>query len=92
MDGIRRTPTINGMVADHWARSWSVVVGKAGFTRGVVVGETSADGWEVARTVFIPRPDDKRSKSLDISLRHISTKNGRPRHCEWWPGHSGLFS
>ena len=40
-----RTPNINGDGGrDHWARSWSVVVGGAGFRRGVVVGETSSDG------------------------------------------------
>jgi uncharacterized protein (DUF1501 family) len=43
-----RTPNINGDGGrDHWARSWSVVVGGAGFRRGVVVGETSSDGKEI---------------------------------------------
>ncbi|MFM7076581.1 MAG: DUF1501 domain-containing protein, partial [Planctomycetaceae bacterium] len=48
MGEFSRTPNINGNGGrDHWARSWSVAVGGAGFKRGVVVGETSSDGKEV---------------------------------------------
>ena len=76
-----RTPTINGNGGrDHWARSWSAVVGGAGFNRGVVVGETSADGREVASEPYSSQ-DLMTSvlKSLDISLETtFRAKNGRP--------------
>lgn len=76
-----RTPNINGNTGrDHWARSWSVVVGGAGFKRGVVVGETSSDGKEVI-TEHYTSQDLMASvlKSLDISLETTFTaKNGRP--------------
>jgi uncharacterized protein (DUF1501 family) len=43
-----RTPRINGTAGrDHWARSWSVVLGGAGMKGGIAVGRTSADGMEV---------------------------------------------
>ena len=43
-----RTPRINGNAGrDHWARSWSVVVGGGGMKGGIAVGETNADGTEV---------------------------------------------
>ena len=76
-----RTPNINGAGGrDHWARSWSVVVGGAGFRRGVVVGETSADGKEVVTEPYSSQ-DLMASvlRSLDISLETTFTsKNGRP--------------
>ena len=65
---------------DHWARSWSVAVGGAGFKRGVVVGETSSDGKEVVTEPYSAQ-DLMASvlKSLDISLETTFTaKNGRP--------------
>jgi len=76
-----RTPNINGGGGrDHWARSWSVVVGGGGFRRGIVVGETSADGREVASEPHASQ-DLMASvlKSLGISLETTFTsKNGRP--------------
>lgn len=76
-----RTPNINGGAGrDHWARSWSVVVGGAGFKRGIVVGETSADGKEVISEPYSSQ-DLMASvlKSLGISLETTFTsKNGRP--------------
>lgn len=76
-----RTPNINGNGGrDHWARSWSVVVGGAGFKRGVVVGETSSDGKEVVTEPYSSQ-DVMASvlKSLGISLETTFTaKNGRP--------------
>ena len=76
-----RTPNINGGGGrDHWARSWSVVVGGAGFNRGVVVGETSSDGKEVVTEPYTSQ-DLMASvlKSLGISLETTFTaKNGRP--------------
>lgn len=43
-----RTPRINGNNGrDHWARSWSVVVGGGGLKPGIAVGQTSEDGMRV---------------------------------------------
>ena len=43
-----RTPRINGQTGrDHWARSWSVVVGGAGLKPGIAVGKTNEDGTSV---------------------------------------------
>ena len=76
-----RTPTINGGGGrDHWARSWSAVVGGGGFRRGITVGETSADGKEVVSEAYTSQ-DLMASvlKSLGISLETTFTaKNGRP--------------
>ena len=81
MGEFSRTPNINGNAGrDHWARSWSVAVGGAGFKRGVVVGETSSDGKEVVTEPYSAQ-DLMASvlKSLDISLETTFTaKNGRP--------------
>ncbi len=76
-----RTPNINGDGGrDHWARSWSVVVGGAGFRRGVAVGETSSDGREIITEPYSSQ-DVMASvlKSLGISLETTFTAtNGRP--------------
>jgi uncharacterized protein (DUF1501 family) len=76
-----RTPTINGDGGrDHWARSWSVVVGGAAFRRGVVVGETSSDGKEVVSEPYASQ-DLMASvlQALGISLETTFTAgNGRP--------------
>jgi hypothetical protein len=81
MGEFSRTPNINGNGGrDHWARSWSVVVGGGGFKRGVVVGETSSDGKEVASEPYTAQ-DVMASvlKSLGVSLETTFTaKNGRP--------------
>lgn len=76
-----RTPNINGNGGrDHWARSWSVVVGGAGFNGGVVVGATNEDGKEVITEPYSSQ-DLMASvlRSLGISLETTFTsKNGRP--------------
>lgn len=76
-----RTPNINGNGGrDHWARSWSVVVGGAGFKGGVVVGETNEDGKEIITDPYTSQ-DLMASvlSSLGISLETTFTsKNGRP--------------
>jgi uncharacterized protein (DUF1501 family) len=81
MGEFSRTPNINGGGGrDHWARSWSTVVGGGGFKRGIVVGETSADGKEVVTEPYTSQ-DLMASvlKSLGISLETTFTaKNGRP--------------
>jgi uncharacterized protein (DUF1501 family) len=76
-----RTPRINGAAGrDHWARSWSVVVGGGGFKRGVVVGETNSDGTEVTSEPFTSEDLMASTlKALDVSLETTFTsKNGRP--------------
>ena len=76
-----RTPNINGNGGrDHWAKSWSVVVGGAGFKGGIIVGETSSDGKEVITEPYSSQ-DLMASvlKSLGISLEtSFTAKNGRP--------------
>lgn len=76
-----RTPNINGNGGrDHWAKSWSVVVGGAGFNKGVIVGETSSDGKEVISEAYSSQ-DLMASvlKSIGISLEtNFTAKNGRP--------------
>jgi uncharacterized protein (DUF1501 family) len=76
-----RTPNINGNGGrDHWAKSWSVVVGGAGFNGGTIVGETSSDGKEVITEPYTSQ-DLMASvlKSLGISLEtNFTAKNGRP--------------
>jgi uncharacterized protein (DUF1501 family) len=81
MGEFSRTPNINNNGGrDHWARSWSVVVGGAGFNKGIVVGETSSDGREVVGDSYTSQ-DLMASvlHSLGISLTTTFTaKNGRP--------------
>lgn len=81
MGEFSRTPNINGNGGrDHWAKSWSTVVGGAGFKKGIVVGETSDDGREVVSDIYTSE-DLMASvlKSVDISLETVFTaKNGRP--------------
>lgn len=76
-----RTPSINGNTGrDHWARSWSTVVGGGGFNRGIVVGETNTNGTEVVSTPY--SSEDLMAsvlKSMNISLETTFTAlNGRP--------------
>jgi uncharacterized protein (DUF1501 family) len=76
-----RTPRINGNAGrDHFARAWSVVVGGAGFKRGVLVGKTNEDGSQVDSEPYTSQ-DLMASvlKSLDVSLdTTFTTKSGRP--------------
>jgi uncharacterized protein (DUF1501 family) len=77
-----RTPNINGNTGrDHWARSWSTVVGGAGMKGGLAIGETSSDGKEVVSEPYSSQ-DLMASvlKALGISLdTTFTTKNGRPK-------------
>jgi Protein of unknown function (DUF1501) len=76
-----RTPRINGGAGrDHWARSWSVVVGGGGFKRGTVVGKTNADGTMVESEPYTSQ-DLMASvcKAMGISLdTTFTSNNGRP--------------
>jgi uncharacterized protein (DUF1501 family) len=76
-----RTPRINGNTGrDHWARSWSAVVGGAGFNRGIAVGKTNTDGTEVETAPYAS--EDLMAtvlQSIGISLEtRFTSANGRP--------------
>lgn len=76
-----RTPSINGNAGrDHWARSWSVLLGGAGLKGGLTVGATSADGIEIESEPHTS--EDLMAtvlRGLDIPLeKHLTTLNGRP--------------
>ncbi|MCB9873903.1 MAG: DUF1501 domain-containing protein [Planctomycetaceae bacterium] len=81
MGEFSRTPRINGNTGrDHWARSWSVVVGGAGMNGGIAVGKTNEDGTRVDTEPYTSQ-DVMASvcKSLGISLETTFTsKSGRP--------------
>ena len=81
MGEFSRTPRINGNAGrDHWARSWSVVVGGGGMNGGIAVGETNSDGTRVETEPYTSQ-DVMASvcKALDISLQTTFTsQNGRP--------------
>ena len=71
MGEFSRTPRINGNAGrDHWARSWSVVVGGGGMNGGIAVGETNSDGTRVETEPYTSQ-DVMASvcKALGISLQ-----------------------
>ena len=81
MGEFSRTPRINENAGrDHWARSWSVVVGGAGMKGGIAVGATNEDGTEVATTPY--SSEDVMASvcnALGIPLSTTFTSgNGRP--------------
>ncbi|HYO25557.1 MAG TPA: DUF1501 domain-containing protein [Lacipirellulaceae bacterium] len=76
-----RTPRINEQAGrDHWARSWSVVLGGGGIPGGRVVGATSEDGSEVTTEPYAS--EDLMAtvcQALGISLAtEFTASNGRP--------------
>lgn len=76
-----RTPRINGDAGrDHWARSWSVVVGGSGMKPGIAIGQTNEDGTAVEGPTY--SSEDLMAticRSLGISLETTFTSNdGRP--------------
>ena len=81
MGEFSRTPRINQNAGrDHWARSWSVVVGGGGINGGIAVGATNSDGTRVDTEPYTSQ-DVMASvcKALDISLTTTFTSNnGRP--------------
>ena len=81
MGEFSRTPRINGNGGrDHWARSWSVVVGGAGMKGGIAVGKTNEDGTAVETEPYTSQDVMATvCKALGISLETTFTsKNGRP--------------
>ena len=81
MGEFSRTPRINAnMGRDHWAASWSVVVGGGGMNGGISVGSTSEDGKSVEGIAYSSQ-DIMASvcNALGISLKTTFTSNnGRP--------------
>ena len=82
MGEFARTPRINQDVGrDHWAASWSVMIGGGGLRGGVAVGETDKDGTSVASSKSY-QPGDiwaTVAHALGIPLDTVHTsKRGRP--------------
>jgi len=81
MGEFSRTPRINATAGrDHWARSWSVMVGGGGLKGGIAVGKTNEDGTSVETEPYTSQ-DVMASicKTLGISLETTFTsKSGRP--------------
>ena len=76
-----RTPRINQNVGrDHWAASWSVMVGGGGLNNGQAVGATDADGVAVDGKSYLPGDIWATvSHALGIPLDTVHTsKRGRP--------------
>lgn len=76
-----RTPKINGNTGrDHWANSWSTVLGGGGIRGGQVIGKTSADGMEVKdRPVAVPDLLATVCKALGLDPAKQNDSNvGRP--------------
>jgi hypothetical protein len=76
-----RTPRINQNVGrDHWAASWSVVLGGGGLRGGIAVGATDRDGIQVEGQSYLPGDIWATvSHALGIPLDTVHTsKRGRP--------------
>jgi len=76
-----RTPRINSTSGrDHWARSWSVVLGGAGMRGGIAVGRTTPDGTDVDGEPYSAQDVMATvCHSLGISLdTTFTSRNGRP--------------
>ncbi|MCG6154346.1 DUF1501 domain-containing protein [Rubinisphaera margarita] len=76
-----RTPRINQDVGrDHWASSWSLLIGGGGLNGGVAVGETDKDGVGLESKSYLPGDVWATvSKAMGIPLNIVHTsKRGRP--------------
>ena len=76
-----RTPRINQDTGrDHWATSWSVVIGGGGLRGGIAVGATDKDGLSCTTQSYLPGDIWATvAHSLGIPLDTVHTsKNGRP--------------
>jgi hypothetical protein len=76
-----RTPRINANVGrDHWAASWSVVIGGGGLRGGIAVGETDQDGLAITSESYLPGDlwaTVAHALRIPLSTVHTSTR-GRP--------------
>ncbi len=81
MGEFARTPRINQDTGrDHWAASWSTMIGGGGLKNGQAVGATDADG--IACTTKTYQPGDiwatvAHAMGIPTTIVHTS-KNGRP--------------
>ena len=76
-----RTPRINQNTGrDHWAGSWSTMIGGGGLKGGVAVGETDADGVRVVGKSYLPGDVwATAAHALGIAKNKVHTsKRGRP--------------
>lgn len=76
-----RTPRINQNVGrDHWATSWSLLVGGGGLNGGVAVGSTDEDGVRITSESYLPGDLWATvAHALRIPLDTVHTsKRGRP--------------
>lgn len=81
MGEFARTPRINQDVGrDHWAASWSVMIGGGGLKNGQAIGSTDKDGLSVEGKAYLPGDVWATvSHALGIPLDTVYTsKNGRP--------------
>jgi len=76
-----RTPRINQDTGrDHWATSWSVMVGGGGLRGGQAVGATDKDGTSVETQAYLPGDiwaTVAHAMGIPLDTVHTS-KNGRP--------------
>jgi hypothetical protein len=76
-----RTPRINANVGrDHWAASWSVLIGGGGLKGGLAVGETDKDGLTITSESYLPGDlwaTVAHALRIPLSTVHTSTR-GRP--------------
>ncbi|WP_437188529.1 DUF1501 domain-containing protein [Planctomicrobium sp. SH668] len=76
-----RTPNINQTVGrDHWATSWSLLVGGGGLKGGQAIGSTDADGVNITSESYLPGDLWATvAHALRIPLNTVHTsKLGRP--------------
>jgi hypothetical protein len=76
-----RTPRINQDAGrDHWATTWSVLVGGGGIRGGIAVGATDKDGTSCVGQSYLPGDIWATvAQALGIPLDRVHTsKNGRP--------------
>jgi len=76
-----RTPRINQDAGrDHWATSWSVMIGGGGLRGGLAVGQTDKDGTSCESQAYLPGDiwaTVAHAMGIPLDTVHTS-KNGRP--------------
>ncbi|MCA9079978.1 MAG: DUF1501 domain-containing protein [Planctomycetaceae bacterium] len=76
-----RTPRINQNVGrDHWAASWSTMIGGGGLNGGVAIGETNQDGDRIVSESYLPGDiwaTVAHAMRIPLDTVHTS-KRGRP--------------
>jgi uncharacterized protein (DUF1501 family) len=74
-----RTPRINQNVGrDHWAQSWTAVIGGGGLKNGQAVGATDADGIAVEGKSYLPGDlwaTVAHTLGIPLSTVHVSKRN-----------------